>query len=217
MQPHINGYFYDRIVDKNKIPCRSLLTITTDQLENIKSFDALFVMMNPGGSKPKEKNNNTIKEGEALKYKLTDLVDTEPDDTQYQIMKLMEKISYKNVAIINLSDIRNSKSKIFIKEINELSHKELKLEHSIFDDTRTDELQYILSLCVDKPIIFASGVYNKLQPLTNHALNFFNKDLVFGWKKNVEDKDINCFFHPLPRSEKDKEQWINELFKQLRS
>jgi len=46
MQLHINGYFYDRIVDKNNIPCRSLLTITKDRLENIKNFDALFIMMN---------------------------------------------------------------------------------------------------------------------------------------------------------------------------
>jgi hypothetical protein len=72
----VNGYFYDRIIEnKNSVPCRSFLTITKDKIESLKSFDALFIMMNPGGSKPKDESLiKTIKYDLPLKYTLKDLV-----------------------------------------------------------------------------------------------------------------------------------------------
>jgi len=164
-----------------------------------------------------EKAINAIKDDEVLTYNLIDLVDTVPDDTQDQIMHVMEQVGYRNVAILNLSDIRDTDSSNFVKQVDKLNHKELGVVHSIFDNTRKKELDYILSLCDNKPIIFASGVNYKLRFLTNHALTFFDTDKVYGWKKNYENQHINLYFHPLPRSQQERDSWIKIVCAQITS
>ncbi|MCS4534687.1 hypothetical protein [Neisseria montereyensis] len=84
--------------------------------------DLNVIMMNPGGGRPKDKDIDKDKDkykdrsNELPEPKEMEFVTAIPDDTQYQIMRVMNqcepKLNYAKV--INLSDFMNSKSTDFI-------------------------------------------------------------------------------------------------------
>lgn len=153
--------------------------------------------MNPGSSKPLV-NNSYNKE-----------VLTKPDNTQYQIIKVMEQFNYNYARILNLSDYREPKSKVFYNKISELE--ENGIFHSIFSTEREKDFK---ELFVNKvPIIFAWGVHYKLRFLANKAIKKINVKNPIGIKKK---KNNYAYYHPLPRTHQKQKEWIiniNELIK----
>jgi len=89
------GHFYSvDLKSGERIECRSVLEIITKErcpaeqdslLTQIP--DAIFVMMNPGSSKPLEEVENIIPEELVGKLDIS-LVPTKPDITQYQVMRV---------------------------------------------------------------------------------------------------------------------------------
>src|SRR5277367_4646709 len=90
------GHFYSVKVAPNKVvDCRSVLEIMqkahapeqTSVLTDRKP-DAVFIMMNPGSSRPLVEVDNRIS-AKAIHELPISLVPTKPDTTQYQVMRIM--------------------------------------------------------------------------------------------------------------------------------
>jgi hypothetical protein len=96
-------------------------------MDAIHNVDLLVVMMNPGSSEPIE--------GEGLSEQLLlskEYVPKKPDNTQSQIMKVIESQGYLTALVINLSDVREPKSTIFARKLKQLSFASIGEKHSIF-------------------------------------------------------------------------------------
>lgn len=198
----VTGHFYQTKICGVQEKCRSLLEIkrknrTTD------SSDLLIIMMNPGSSKPIEENNvshwviGTPKK----------LIPTLPDTTQYQIMRVMDKVGLNYAKIINLSDLRTSKSAVFYQKVATYSTDH---SHSIFDDTREREIIELLKL--DIPIVCAWGLSRDLLPLVNLVSPKLVRYPIHGLKGNEEDF---LFRHPLPQRWNLQKEWIEKICSQL--
>ncbi|MGY6212295.1 hypothetical protein ACXEO8_20185 [Cytobacillus firmus] len=133
------GSFYNLQIGRKEIKCRRYLDIFQKGLV-IKNLlpEAFFVMMNPGNSRPILKKKDKQEE-EIEKYNINDpnilkmikktsICSAAPDTTQYQVMRLMKIYDWRYVRILNLSDLRNTKSNEFIKEYKNLNN----TFHSIF-------------------------------------------------------------------------------------
>jgi hypothetical protein len=141
------GHFYSvQVAPKKVVECRSVLEIMETDHGPKKTADlshrkpnAVFIMMNPGSSRPLTEVNNRI-HAKAIHELPISLVPAKPDTTQYQVMRLMHYCEWQHVRVLNLSDLRCPKSGIFIKQFKELEE-ELSFDaHSIFSNRRKNEL-----------------------------------------------------------------------------
>jgi len=186
----ITGLFYE---NKNLL-CRKYLNIKRNGIYFDKP-DLMVVMMNPGKSKPKDGNNKNTKSSKAIS-----------DKTQDQIIKIMDNCNFNYARILNLSDFRETKSKIFYSKLKELE----KIPHSIFDDDRINDFETLFIKNI--PIIFAWGVDKRLMPLANKAIKRINVLNPFGLLK----KDtISSYYHPLPHNYYEQEKWCEEITEQI--
>ena len=209
------GHFYSvQLPSKEIVECRSVLEIThhdhtpSDHSElSAMQPDAVFVMMNPGSSKPLDDVNNCIRANEIEKLTIS-LVPTKPDTTQYQVMRLMHFREWKHVRVLNLSDLRSPKSAEFIKTFQRLEGESDFEEHSIFSDARSDELSLKLPKSRKTPFVLGWGVSDKLTPLVDRCIaRLPRKRKTFGV---LEPGTATKYRHPLPSLQKDKQQWIGK-------
>jgi hypothetical protein len=164
---------------------------------NLDSPDIIFIMMNPGGSSPVDVLNVEIE------------TETIPDNTQSQIIKVMNSCSFNYARILNLSDYREEESSKFYTKIIEFEN--LKISHSIFSDNRRKDFDELFIRNV--PIIVGWGVNKKLAILAKKAISLLGKNLQ-GYKK--EKCDFG-YFHPYPRydAKRMKTNWPIEICRQL--
>jgi hypothetical protein len=211
------GHFYSvEVAPKKVVECRSVLEIVeadhapkkTTALSNRKP-DAIFIMMNPGSSRPLADVNNRI-HAKAIHELPISLVPTKPDTTQYQVMRIMHYCEWRHVRVLNLSDLRCPKSGVFFKQFKGLEEEHLFDAHSVFSDRRTDELA--LKLISGIPMIGAWGVSPHLDPLIERCLSKLTKaKLVRGLLK---EGTTNKFLHPLPSLQSQKVAWANRMVEQ---
>ena len=141
------GHFYSvELASREVVECRSVLELVAkprlpkDHSElSALSPDAVFIMMNPGSSRPLVEVNNRIR-ARAIHKLAISLVPTKPDTTQYQVMRLMQVRQWRHVRVLNLSDLRSAKSAEFIKLFQRLERDEAFNSHSVFSDARAEEL-----------------------------------------------------------------------------
>ncbi len=193
------GNFYE-LNDDTK--CRDILVIS-DQKE-ITGIDLLVVMMNPGSSMPLDVNKTVNLFSQKC-------VLTKPDNTQSQIMKVMDESSYSTAVVVNLSDVREPKSSKFARRLKGLSFGSCGERHSIFSSERHQDLETIIDASGTCPVIFASGVNYKLRFLTAKALQSFSDERIMG-----EKNKNGLFYHPLPRSKKKQDEWVAKITAQLK-
>ena len=164
------GHFYSaQVSPKRMVECRSVLEIVASDHAPKKAAtlshrkpDAVFIMMNPGSSRPLTDVHNRI-HAKAIHELPISLVPTKPDTTQYQVMRLMHYCQWRHVRVLNLSDLRCSNSGDFFRQFEELEA-ELSFDaHSVFSDRRKAELALKLTKAV--PVIRAWGVSPHLDPL----------------------------------------------------
>jgi hypothetical protein len=213
------GHFYSiQVAPKKVVECRSVLEIVeanhapkkTTGLSNRKP-DAVFIMMNPGSSRPLTEVGNRI-HAKAIHELPISLVPTKPDTTQYQVMRVMHFCEWRHVRVLNLSDLRCPKSGVFFKQFKGLEEEHLFDAHSVFSDRRTEELS--LKLISGIPVIRAWGVSPHLDPLIERCLSKLTKaKLVRGLLKKGT---TNKFLHPLPSLQSQKVEWANRMVKQCR-
>jgi hypothetical protein len=208
------GHFYTIQSQKNEIKCRSVLeiidySIKPNILNDILDWkpDAIFIMMNPGASKPIEPSLNYV-DANCIGDMKIDLVATCPDKTQYQLMRIMEYKKWKHVRVLNLSDIRNPDSNNFYATIEELNSSNSPGLHSCFDNKRVVELKKKLN--IHNPIYAAWGVDDFLDPLIELSLSKLDRrTILMGIRK---DEDSNKFYHPLLKGKPMSAQvWLEKI------
>lgn len=220
------GRFYILKYDNGeKRCCRSILEIfernSCDSLKDTNKIDAVFIMMNPGSGKPMKvykqqcKNINQVKDGELDKIQL---VETDPDDTQYQIMRVMRIMKWKYVRVINLSDYRNPKSKSFYPMIKESISYDSKFIYSIFSKERKQEINNVFKSDYKFKVITAWGVNTKLSKLIKLALENNNLNRRIGNNKAAyKRKKEFYYYHPLPTNPLKQPLWFEEMLGRLQN
>lgn len=213
------GHFYSVEFSRNKfVECRSVLEIveqaqTPDKMSVLakRKPDAVFIMMNPGSSRPLVDVKNRIAADELHELPIS-LVPTKPDTTQYQVMRLMHHCEWRHVRVLNLSDLRCSKSGEFFKQFKGLEDEASFDSHSVFSIRRKNELA--LKMTTDKTIavICAWGVSAELDPLIERCTSRITKNKTI--KGLLKAGTTNKFLHPLPSLQTQKIAWVNRMVEQ---
>jgi hypothetical protein len=184
---------------KDKKIYSNILQIQSVDYKEQETIDAVVIMMNPGSRKPTKSN--------ILSNQISNvLVDCIPDDTQYQIARLMELSKWNKVIVINLLDLCETEStEVFQKYQNNLPCS------SIFSDSRVEELNSIFNqLNNSKNVIVGWGVSSDLNNIKSKALEFIkSKNLTpVGWKNKYND-----FYHPWPRDNDEfRQKWPQNVY-----
>lgn len=167
-------------------------------------------MLNPGSSCPL---NIDYSETEVLSTDIDQLntislIDTKPDPTQYQVMRVMNEFQFSHADVINLFDIREPKSRDLFEKLRK---NEFQPEASIFTGTRQSELNSYFT--ADRTVILAWGKANKISEAENTAIDKISKlaKRVFTVRGN---NNIIC--HPSPQNHNYKLKWLNNICAQLR-
>ena len=216
------GHFYSiAFPSGERVDCRSVLEIagTGSTLDSAtertglaeKRPDAVFIMMNPGSSRPLCEVDTLITPSSIKTLATqaeTSLVPTRPDITQYQVMRLMHYCDWNHVRVLNLSDMRDPKSGNFTERYARLEKEEMGEVHSIFSRERSHERERRLGKDRKIPVICAWGVSPDLDPLIQRCLAGIRGCAVQGLlKENTSDK----YFHPLPTLQRSKEAWVTRM------
>lgn len=205
------GHFYELPTDAGPVPCRSVLELVSHARaaslgEGRRGLpNAVFVMMNPGSSWPLQGGWD----GAAPRSTPKRLVLAKPDTTQYQVMRVMDRMRWERVRVINLSDLHESRSSEFVRRYPALGQ-----AHSIFSAGRRGELARELQRQDGAPLVLAWGVHPRLAPLIAQALPLLKEA---GPCLGVQRPDVagGGYFHLLPQLQGDKLARVDALCEQL--
>lgn len=204
-QYQVFGRFYGILGTGESYCCRDRLEIHRGNAQD-DECDAIFIMMNPGSSKP------LVGSGTAPKHQAV-MVSTKADTTQYQLMRLMGVLGWKRVRVLNLSDLRNAKSASFYVALSDFAAREGHDGHSIFSDARQSELVSALSRKSGAPVISAWGVSKKLGALAATAMRSLGRiSLGLGHQNGPW-----AFRHPLPKSDLQQIEWRVDALRMLKA
>lgn len=195
------------------IRCRSVLEIRGRSLPPGTSADAVVVMMNPGSSRPVVEEDVLVAPSglAAMKDRLKPAV---PDTTQYQVMRVMHHMRWGHVRVINLSDLRDSKSDSFVDRYIRVEKEFGLTSHSVFAPERRSRLRQYLARREGAPMIRAWGVAQELIPLIERASEaLVGEGQLTGLEKPGRQ---GRFYHPLPTLQSQKELWVAQMLAQLR-
>ena len=210
------GHFYSvQLAPETVVECRSVLEIADDSCIRAgharlsqRQPDAVFIMMNPGSSQPLVEVHNHIQAGDIHRLPIS-LVPTKPDTTQYQVMRGMRYCRWRHVRVLNLSDLRCSKSVEFIKQFRQLEEKSGFDAHSIFSERRLGELSRKLPTAREVRLVYAWGLSEKLNPLIERCLSRISgKRTIRGL---LEVGTADKYRHPLPSLQRDKLAWLEKM------
>ena len=204
--------------------CRSVLEISspeiipTDPSElSLMRPDAVVVMMNPGSSHPKDLNYTE----EQITYPQSDgaiqkrLLLTQPDNTQYQIMRVALVRGWRHIRVLNLSDLRDPKSMSFIRRVEALSEKIGGNTHSIFSPERAAECTQALKRKIPTtPILLGWGRDEGLLPLATRCMACLEGEpLCFV----PAGGSLLLNAHPSPMLQTKKLFWLESMLQSLES
>jgi hypothetical protein len=209
------GHFYDvRLASGKNIRCRSVLEIISTAAGNRRSAhpDAVFIMMNPGCSRPLDSTPPIVPAG-AVGALTKTLVATRPDTTQYQLMRVMTHLGFRRVRVINLSDLRETQSQRFVQIVDALERDERFSEHSIFSPPRQRELAAALKRKPKAPLVCAWGVGNGLAPLIARCIGAVGSGQRAAGllKPSTSDR----YYHPLPKTQAAQRAWVDAMVEHL--
>jgi len=213
------GHFYSvQIVPKKVAGCRSVLEIVESDHApkeaaalSVRKPDAVFIMMNPGSSRPLAEVDNRI-HARAIHQLPISPVPAKPDATQYQVMRVMHYREWRHVRVLNLSDLRCPKSGVFFEQFKGLEEEHSFDGHSVFSDRRTDELPRKLTGGV--PVIRAWGVSPHLDPLIDRCTAKLAKSKPV--RGLLKEGTTNKFLHPLPSLQSQQREWVKRMVEQCR-
>jgi hypothetical protein len=175
--------------------------------------DAVVIMMNPGSSRP-------IEEGDTdrlLTMPLPDgfqkpLVLTQPDNTQYQIMRIAVAKGWQHVRVLNISDLRDPKSPSFIAKTKALDTLPGGGAHSLFSKVRKTEREQMLRRKPGAPFIIGWGQDAGLIPLATQCLECICGEKIVTIPAG---NDPVLTAHPSPMMQKKKEEWLENILAAL--
>ncbi len=216
------GHFYELVMmDGERAKCRSVLEIvdssipqeTPSDISEIEP-DVVVIMMNPGSSHPKDIYHI---DGE-IEYPLQgssmrkELVLTQPDNTQYQIMRIAVAKDWKHIRVLNLSDLRDPKSGSFLQRVGALSGSMGGHTHSMFCKERTAERTHSFKRKSDTPIMLGWGQDPGLISLAGQCMK-----RIEGEPTCTVPSDIHPLLnsHPSPMLQSKKLQWLDNMLAAL--
>jgi hypothetical protein len=216
------GHFYELIMmDGGRANCRSVLEIVDSSIPQEKPSDislmvpdAVVVMMNPGSSHPKDiyhidEEVEYPRAGSSLRK---ELVLTQPDNTQYQIMRIAVSKGWNHIRVLNLSDLRDPKSGSFIQRVEALSEVMGGHAHSIFCPERAEECTHSLKRKNATPIMLGWGQDVGLIPLATQCMKRLKSEPTCTVPSNVHPL-LNA--HPSPMLQSKKLQWLGDMLAAL--
>ena len=201
------GHFYDRKFSDQTIPCREILEIISinnvpyDHQELPQAQPELVaIMMNPGSSKPASKRYvpNVIGSPSDITKK-RHIIEAKPDNAQYQIMRFMLINGWAHARILNLSDLRQAKSAVFMNTWPELPE-----SHSIFSKSRRKSLNELIG--EPEQILLAWSQEESLLPLAKMASSAVRSFNTIGLSRGE-----NLYAYPSPMLQKHKEAWLTSI------
>ena len=213
LQYTVLGHFYSlNVPGTEPLKCRSVVEIRSKHARRGARADAVFVMMNPGSSRPVAETNHAVDAAQVAQM-VAKLLPTVPDATQYQVMRVMHSMGWDRVRLLNLSDLRDPQSASFAERYVQLEQQAGSKVHSVFAPERSSELQKNLSRKSNAPIVCAWGVGDDLSPLTVRATSALAcESSVVGLAKSGQP---GRYFHPLPSLQRQKEQWLAQMLDRL--
>jgi len=117
-----------------------------------------------------------------------------------------------HVRILNLSDIRNTKSGDFYFESRRLQSAHGYFDHSLFSDGRQQELGIKLMRKKEAPLVLAWGVDDALSNLAEQcAEKIKNEKRKIGYQRHD-----GKYYHAKPTTKRDQETWVTEAVKLIR-
>ncbi|MEG3640947.1 hypothetical protein [Magnetococcus sp. PR-3] len=217
----VYGHFYRTLLAGQEHACRSVLTLiahdhTPSTLQDLeqKEPDLLVVMMNPGSSRPLDKTYEIpFVEDPTTGLEQRNWVATQPDNTQYQIMRVMAAMSYQHARVMNISDLRETKSPRLIALVKDLAEQPGGGMHALFAPGRSKECQGLMGTDRSTPVLVGWGRHKGLLPLVQQAMQTLQGRPMVGVP--VEGQPM-LFAHPSPMLQKMKEAWLSQIVQRLR-
>jgi hypothetical protein len=175
--------------------------------------DAVVIMMNPGSSRPVEDGDTESLLQRPLPSGFEKpLVLTRPDNTQYQIMRIMASKQWTHVRVLNLSDLRDPKSPSFVARIQKLAALPGGDRHSLFSASRTEERTGMLRRKDRAPFILGWGQDAGLIPLAKQCLSCLEGEKRISVPAGA---DPVLTAHPSPMLQSKKEEWLDAILSSL--
>lgn len=221
------GHFYRLEVGEiEPLLCRSVLEITSLPREAVGAGtdpndlfsnsgatrnlpDAVVIMMNPGSSRPIDDGDTESLLTMPLPAGFQKpLVLTQPDNTQYQIMRIMVSKHWNHVRVLNISDLRDPKSPSFIARTQKLAALPGGDRHSLFSEARSDERANMLKRKPNAPFILGWGQDAGLIPLAKQCLSRIEGEKIITVPAG---NDPVLTAHPSPMLQSKKEEWLDAI------
>jgi hypothetical protein len=205
------GHFYNLSIEGRQFACRSGLEIikksTCDFIQS--EPDAVFVMMNPGSSKPNDPNyewpdfsaKDLASLAEDKHYSLV-----KPDPTQYQLMRLMRIEQWRHVRVINLSDLIEGNSGRFVKIFTRCLKIDPSNPTSILHNSRQRELKKAIGNR-HPPLVIAA--WGKKYALKKSAFLFLE---MFPNLRGIP-REAPWYAHASPTLKTEKIKWLKKMSK----
>ena len=218
------GHFYELVMlngDRSK--CRSVLEIVDASIDqenpseiSLLEPDAVVIMMNPGSSHPKDiyhmdREIEYPQRGGSLRK---ELVLTQPDNTQYQVMRIAVAQQWNHIRVLNLSDLRDPKSGSFIQKVEALTEVMGGHTHSLFCKERSAECAHALKRKTATPIVLGWGQDTGLLPLVVPCMKRIEGEAVCTVPSAVHPL-LNA--HPSPMLQSRKLEWLDRMLTELTS
>lgn len=200
----VEASFYNVRINDLLFECRSQARIKRKGTLK-EEYDAVLVLCNPGSCKSSLSPQELDPRIERIPFVLA-----QSDQTQEQIMRLMELRQWDQVNMINLSDICSGNIDDFQSKLA-IAKKALFTCHSIFSKERRDELLSVIQLNKG-PVIACWG---KRQFMKNEITTILSSDLfnkIKGWKNSTSP----YYYHPNLRIPDRNKEWLitmNEILK----
>ena len=213
------GHFYAWRVGAEEHACRSVLEIVDGQVDASdpnrlweRRADAVVVMMNPGSSRPLSGGWETeVRTYPEVNLKEKVMVLTQPDNTQYQVMRVAVACGWSHVRVLNLSDLRDPKSGSFLERVNALEDDLRGGLHSLFSVERSRECAVGLRRHLE-PILVGWGQDMGLVPLAEQCVNRLDGAPMVGVESSIHPV-LNA--HPSPMLQRMKVAWLERMIEQL--
>ncbi|MBN2162065.1 MAG: hypothetical protein JXR25_11395 [Pontiellaceae bacterium] len=212
------GHFYElMLMNGERAKCRSVLEIVEQSIPqdnpsdiSERKPDVVVIMMNPGSSHPKDiyhidEEINYPRSGACMRKQL---VLTQPDNTQYQIMRVAVQKGWKHIRVLNLSDLRDPRSGSFLQKVDALGGIIGGHMHSIFSQERTAECVHSLKRSRPTPILLGWGQDVGLIPLAEQCMKRLDREPVCTVSSDVHPL-LNA--HPSPMLQSKKLLWLDSI------
>lgn len=216
------GHFYELgLMSGGTAQCRSVLeivdtTISQDDPSAIseRAPDVVVIMMNPGSSRPKVEGHvdRVIEYAAGDPFRRKELVLTQPDNTQYQVMRVAVAMGWKHIRVLNLSDLRDPKSVSFLRRAAELEEVMGGHTHSMFCGERSAELERSIARNPKTPILLGWGQDPGLLPMVERCLARITGEPTVTVPSAVHPL-LNA--HPSPMMQKKKLLWLETILAAL--